>query len=96
MSIIKLTDAQVVRVFELTTKIAAIQKTIPAPPAGFVKNETALLEIAKVLRSNLEQQESVLLELGALLRPEPEIVAVADFKGLTEALTDGTIPVPEI
>jgi len=69
---IKFTDAQIVRVFELVETIAAVQREIPIPPVGFASNENTRLETAKALRASLEQKQAVLLELGALLRPESE------------------------
>ena len=59
-----LTDTQVARVIELTTKIARISQELPAAPQGFDVSE----EVAKHLRKSLEAQNDILLELGALLR----------------------------
>lgn len=61
---IKLTDAQIARVLEITSKIAAIRNQLPLPPAGFEVDE----EIAKNLRASLEKNNDLLVELGALLR----------------------------
>ena len=69
---IKFTDAQIVRVFELVDTIAAVQQEIPIPFVGFASNENTRLEIAKALRTSLEKKNDILLELGALLRPESE------------------------
>jgi hypothetical protein len=65
---IDLTDAQIVRVLELTASIASIKSSMPRPPAGYTNNPDVNLEIAKALRSALEAQNDVLIELGALLR----------------------------
>lgn len=62
--IIKLTDAQITRVLELTSKIAAIRQELPIAPRGFDVNE----EIAKNLRTSMERHNDWLVELGALLR----------------------------
>ena len=67
MSII-LTDAQIARVFDLCTEIAAVKKEMPAPPSGFARSETVALELAKNLRASLEKHNNALVELGALLR----------------------------
>ena len=69
---IKLTDVQIVRLFELVETVAAVQREIPVPPQGFASNENTRLETAKALRASLEQKNAVVLELGALLRPESE------------------------
>jgi len=69
---VKFTDAQIVRLFELVETVAAVQREIPVPPQGFASNENTRLETAKALRASLEQKNDVLLELGALLRPESE------------------------
>ena len=69
---IKLTDAQIVRLFELVDTVAAVQQEIPTPFVGFASNENTRLEIAKALRTSLEKKNDILLELGALLRPESE------------------------
>jgi hypothetical protein len=61
---INLTDAQVSRVLQLCGKIARIEQELPAPPPGF----EVRLEIAKHLRSSLEAQNDVLVELAALLQ----------------------------
>lgn len=61
---IQLTDAQIVRLFELCEQVVAVRMTMPAPPTGMDGD----LELAKNLRSSLEAQNDVLLELGALLR----------------------------
>ena len=66
------TDAQIVRLFELVDTVAAVQQEIPTPFVGFASNENTRLEIAKALRTSLEKKNDILLELGALLRPEPE------------------------
>jgi hypothetical protein len=62
--IVDLTDAQVVRVLELTAQISRISQELPQAPRGF----DVSLEIAKHLRSSLEAKNDLLLELGALLR----------------------------
>lgn len=69
---IKLTDAQIVRLLELCRKIGKIQEEVPAPPTGAGMAPTAALEVAKTIRASLERENNALLELGALLRPEPE------------------------
>lgn len=69
---IQLTDEQIARVFELAEKITVVQQSIHWTPGGFARSETIRLEIAKSLRASLEAQTDVLLELGTLLRPEPE------------------------
>jgi hypothetical protein len=61
---IELTDGQIVRVLDLCEKIAKTRRDLPAAPEGF----DVSLEIAKHLRKNLEAQNDVLVELGALLR----------------------------
>ena len=61
---IQLTDSQVVRVLELCEKIARTKQQLPTPPKGF----DVSLETAKFLRTSLEAQNDLLLELGALLR----------------------------
>jgi hypothetical protein len=60
----KLTDAQIVRLFQLCAKITAVRQALPVPPQGM----NVELESARGLRSSLEKQNDVLLELGALLR----------------------------
>lgn len=74
---IKLTDAQIARVLELCKKIGQIQNEVPAPPVGVGMAETASLEVAKSIRASLERENSALLELGALLRPEMDPIAHA-------------------
>ena len=72
MSKIILTDAQIVRMFELVETVAAVQREIPIPPVGFASNENTRLETAKALRASLEKKNDTLIELGELLRPESE------------------------
>lgn len=60
----QMTDAQIARLFELCGKVAAIRSTMPAPPPGMNGD----LELAKNLRSSLEKQNDVLIELGAMLK----------------------------
>jgi hypothetical protein len=62
--VITLTDAQVARVLELTSKIARISLELPAPPPGYQVD----VERAKFLRASLEKSNDLLVELGALLR----------------------------
>ena len=62
--VIILTDEQIVRVLEITEKIAATKRELPTPPRGFNVD----IETAKYLRSSLEAKNDLLLELGALLR----------------------------
>ena len=61
---IELTDAQIVRLLELCTKVVAIKREIPAPPPGF----DVSLEVAQLLRASLGNLNDTLVELGALLR----------------------------
>jgi hypothetical protein len=61
---ITLSDAQIVRLFELCEKIGAVLREIPPPPQGL----DGSLERAKNLRSSLDKQNGVLIELGTLLR----------------------------
>lgn len=61
---IDLTDSQLARLIYLCSKIAEVVLTVPAPPQGMGGE----LELAKSLRSSIEAQNGVLLELGALLR----------------------------
>jgi hypothetical protein len=61
---VQLTDAQIARLFELCEKIGKVSREIPPPPQGL----DGSFERAKHLRSSLERENSVLLELGALLR----------------------------
>jgi len=72
---IKLTDAQIVRLFELVETVAAVQREIPIPPVGFASNENTRLETAKALRASLEKKNDTLIELGALLRSESEFAS---------------------
>lgn len=65
---INLTDEQIVRVLEICKRIGRIQSEVPTPPTGVGMATTANLEIAKAIRSSLEQYNDDLLELGALLR----------------------------
>ena len=65
---IKLTDNQIVRLLELTEKIARIKQELPAAPRGYEVG----LEVAKFLRASVEAQMDALTELGALLRTESE------------------------
>ena len=65
---IQLTDAQIVRVLELCAKVGAIAKNMPVMPGGYARDPEAQLELAKNLRSSLEQMNDALVELGALLR----------------------------
>jgi len=69
---IKLTDGQIVRLLVLCNKIGKIQHEVPAPPTGTGMAPTAALEVAKSIRASLERENDSLLELGALLRGEPE------------------------
>lgn len=62
--VIELTDDQIVRVFQLCSKIAAVKHTVPAPPQGMDGD----IELAKNLRATLERENESLIELGALLR----------------------------
>lgn len=62
--VIELTDAQIVRVLELCEAIARTKQELPTPPKGF----DVRLELARHLRSSLEDKNDLLLELGALLR----------------------------
>jgi hypothetical protein len=61
---INLTDAQITRLFDLCIKIVLIRQELPASPQGMDVD----LESAQNLRRNLEAQNDVLVELGALLR----------------------------
>ena len=65
---INLTDGQIVRLFELANKVAAIRKEVPVPPSTFGQKDTVKLETAKALRNSLDESNDVLTELGALLR----------------------------
>jgi hypothetical protein len=65
---VSLTDAQIVRLFELCEKVLKVKRSVPLPPNGFGDEENAQLEAAKNVRSSLERENSVLVELGALLR----------------------------
>lgn len=64
----RLTDEQIARVLFLTARISRISRQMPAPPPGFGSVAEVGIELAKALRSSLEQENDALLELGALLR----------------------------
>jgi hypothetical protein len=61
---IELTDAQIVRLMELCTKVVAIKREVPLPPPGV----DVSLQIAQLLRASLGNLNDTLVELGALLR----------------------------
>ncbi len=61
---VELTNEQVARVLEICERIASIKNEVPLPPRGFEMS----LEIAKYLRTSLLAQNSMLVELSALLR----------------------------
>lgn len=65
MSKIELTDAQTARLFKLCEEIVGVRNEMPRPP---FKSGEVDLELAKALRSSLDQHQDALLELGALLR----------------------------
>ena len=61
---VNLTNEQIARLFHLCEKIVAVKRSMPIPPKGM----DGELELAKNLRSSIEKENDVLLELGALLR----------------------------
>jgi hypothetical protein len=62
----QLTNEQVARVLYLCGEISKVQRELPAAPRGFEVS----LEVATHLRASLEAKNAILVELGALLRPE--------------------------
>jgi hypothetical protein len=69
--VIHLTDEHISRVLYLCGKIAALKQEMPSLPGGYERNTAAHLELARGLRSSMEKEHDSLLELHALLRPEP-------------------------
>ena len=61
----QLTDAQIARLLELCGEITAVRNELPAAPKGY----NVALEIARSLRTSLEQHSAALTELGTILRP---------------------------
>jgi hypothetical protein len=60
---IELTDQQVARLFQLCAEILAVRDSVPSAPQGFDLN----LEIARIVRANLEKHSAAMEELGQLL-----------------------------
>ena len=64
----ELNDEKVARVFALCERIVAIKMQVPPTPSTFGQKNAVQLETARALRDVLEQNNEVLMELGALLR----------------------------
>lgn len=63
----KLSDEQVGRIFQIVGEISVVRTELPPPPPGFERDPRVQLEVARVLRENLMQHESSLRELGKIL-----------------------------
>jgi len=61
----RLTDEQIVRLFQLCDEISAVQREIPAAPQGY--RRAVALEIARATRVSLTQHNESLMELARLL-----------------------------
>lgn len=70
----RLTDEQIVRVFQLCEEILAVRGGVPKVPGGFRDDSNIGIEIARNLRTELAQHQAALTELL-------EILAVAETAG---------------
>lgn len=73
---IELTDEQIARVFELCAEIVSVRDSIPRAPQGYDMS----VQVAGIVRENLERHTSHLEELHQLLRiAEPPTATPVDL-----------------